>query len=76
MTKLKLALITLGGALLAFVGIRANIRKDAQEDLKHEIEQETSRRVEAGREAVAAGRVSGSSPAERVRNNDDKWRRM
>jgi hypothetical protein len=55
------------------MGIRASIRKDAQEDLKHEIEQETSRRVEAGRKAVVTGRVSGSTPAERVRNNDDKW---
>lgn len=71
MTKIKLAIGAVFVALLAF--LRAFIRKDAKEDMQHEISQETSRRVQAGREKVIDGRASGSTPAERVQNNDAKW---
>ena len=63
------------GAVLVFLGIIAHQRRDAAQDAEkevlHEFERETSRRVEAGR--VALRDAGDGSPDDRVRSSDAKW---
>lgn len=66
--------LLMGLALLAGVGAYNRVqRRKGRKEAEHEFQQETSRRVEAGREAILRGRGSGLSPAERVRRNDRRW---
>ena len=66
------ALVAMAGLLGALALIRRDAAKDAKNEVQHEYESETSRRVEAGREALRDD--PGGAPDERVPRSDAKWK--
>lgn len=71
--RLKLWGAAVLAAIIAIVTFGARKRRQGKDEVRHEFEQETSRRVAAGRDKVSEGRDSGLPPADRVRRNDDNW---
>lgn len=65
-------------AILAVIGAwwqgQRSGRKDTERRVKDELDADKARRLDAGREAVGAGRDSGGTPDERLRQNDGSWR--
>jgi hypothetical protein len=73
MTRIKTWLAVAGALVLAVVAAFFGGRRSGKEDLRNERAGDTLDALEQGRDAVQAGRDSGGTPDERLRQNDGRW---
>lgn len=59
---------------IAAIGAAFLVRQSGKKSERLKNAENTLERQEAGRKARDAGRDSGKSPADRLRDNDGKWR--
>ena len=73
MTRIKAWLAVAGAIVLAVAAAFFGGRKAGKEGLRNEQAGDTLDAIKRGREAVQAGRDSGATPDDRVRQNDGRW---
>jgi len=61
------------GGIAAMAAAYFKGKLSGEKELKNAIRKDAEDRRKAGRDAVARGRSSGSSPADRLRANDGDW---
>jgi hypothetical protein len=61
------------GAVIAALVMGRSQRKAGAAEQRAKDATDTSKRVEAGRQAVQSGRNSGSDADQRLRDNDGRW---
>ena len=73
MTRIKAWLAVAGAIVLAVAAAFFGGRRSGKEDLRNEQAGDTLDALERGRDAVQAGRDSGATLDDRVRQNDGRW---